>query len=114
MTKKTFLVICCGFQHVVRDADQYIVQGSEATFTYDGVRVAYFSGVSAVIEQGQQPDPAFPLGQPFSGLGSVADFAIRPTVEIGTLNITCPAGKQEFAAEMIKAIASVNLVPGVV
>lgn len=113
MSKRTFLIFMAnGDSHTV-EADKLLTTKGEASLLSGGCVVAYFNNVSAVVIK-PEPASAPTLVDPLPVVGSVADFAIRPTVEIGTLNITCPAGKQEFAAEIIKAIAGVHLVPGVV
>lgn len=116
MSKRTFLIFMAnGDRHTVK-ADTFNGGSGEVSLMSDDSLAGYFNGVTAVVVQEEKPDPASAptLVDPLPVVGSVADFAIRPTVEIGTLNITCQAGKQEFAAEIIKAIAGVHLVPGVV
>lgn len=113
MSKQTFVVFSCGCRHVVSDADAYNANGGEVSFFDNGQRIAYFSGVSAVLVQTAQSESALPLPpESLPVAGSVAALEVRPTIEIGALNITCTADPAEFAGQIIKALQSIRVTPG--
>lgn len=103
MSKLTFLVVMpTGDSHSVT-AESFHASGGEVSLMSEGQLVAYFKGVTSVVLQPEEPAPVKTDGpNVVSVLGSVADFAIRPTVEIGALNITC--GTADIAASVGQAM----------
>lgn len=102
MSKRTFLIFMAnGDSHTV-EADKLLTTKGEVSLLSDGRQVAYFNNVSAVVAK-PEPAPAPVLVDPLPVAGSVADFEPRPTVQIGTVNITCPS-PHDFTSEIYHGI----------
>jgi hypothetical protein len=52
VNKKSYVVFqSCGGSHIVKDVDEYSVDGGTVHFYSDKTRIAYFTGISAVLVQ---------------------------------------------------------------